>query len=256
MSSSLSAWPVWPEGYDRRVFAEIDSTNAEAARLAPTLAGPTWLLALRQTAGRGRRGRAWADPPGNFAATLVMRTGSDAAAAAQRSFVAALALADALTQATARPEAISLKWPNDVLLNGAKVAGILLETAGQGGRLSPLAIGIGVNLVHAPDAAGLEPGALLPTSVLSATGAQVDPESFLALLAPAFAAWEERLRTHGFAPLRRAFLDRAARLGEPLAARTGTDTITGTFTDIDATGALVLTTPLGRRTVQAADIFF
>ncbi len=248
--------PDWPVGYDRRVFAEIDSTNAEAARLAPLLAGPTWLLALRQTAGRGRRGRAWADPPGNFAATLVLRTGGDAAAAAQRSFVAALALADALTQATARPEAITLKWPNDVLLNGAKVAGILLETAGQGKALSPVAIGIGVNLAHAPDAALLEPGALPPTSVLSSTGAQVDPESFLSLLAPAFAVWEQRLVTHGFAPLRRAFLDRAARLGEPVTARTGTDTVTGTFTDIDATGALVLTTLHGRRTVQAADIFF
>jgi len=253
LSNSL---PRWPAGYDRRVYPEIDSTNAEAARLAPTLGGPTWLLALRQTAGRGRRGRAWADPPGNFAATLVMRVDGDAAAAAQRSFVAALALADALTQATGRAESVTLKWPNDVLLNGAKVAGILLETAGQGGVVSPLAIGIGVNLAHAPDAAALEPDAVPPTSVLSATGAQVNPETFLALLAPAFAAWEQRLVTHGFDPLRRAFLDRAARLGDTITARTGTDTITGTFTDIDAAGALVLTTPRGRQAVLAADIFF
>lgn len=185
-----------------------------------------------------------------------MRTGGDASAAAQRSFVAALALADALTHATARPEGITLKWPNDVLLNGAKVAGILLETAGQGGHTGPLAIGIGVNLAHAPDAVALEPGALGATSVLSATGAQLDPESFLALLAPAFADWEHRLVTHGFGPLRLAFLDRAARLGEAITARTGSDTITGTFTDIDGTGAIVLITPQGRRVVQAADIFF
>jgi BirA family biotin operon repressor/biotin-[acetyl-CoA-carboxylase] ligase len=251
-----SRLPDWPAGYDRRVFPEIDSTNAEAARLAPDLAGPTWLLALRQTAGRGRRGRAWADPPGNFAATLVMRVDGGAAAAAQRSFVAALALADALTQATGRPESIALKWPNDVLLNGGKVAGILLETAGQGGILAPLAIGIGVNLAHAPDAGALEPGAVPPTSVLPTTGAQLDPETFLALLAPAFAAWEARLTTHGFAPLRRAFLDRAARLGETVTARTGSDTLVGAFADIDPTGALVLTTPHGRRAVQAADIFF
>jgi BirA family biotin operon repressor/biotin-[acetyl-CoA-carboxylase] ligase len=251
-----SRLPEWPAGYDRRVYPEIDSTNAEAARLAPTLAGPTWILGLRQTAGRGRRGRAWADPPGNFAATLVMKPEGDAAAAALRSFVAALALADALTQATGRPEGIMLKWPNDVLLNGAKVAGILLETAGQGGVMAPLAIGIGVNLTVAPDADALESGALPPVSVLSATGAQLDPETFLDLLAPAFAAWESRLGIHGFDPLRRAFLDRAARLDEPVSARTGTETITGTFSDIDATGALVLTTPRGRRTVQAADIFF
>lgn len=251
-----SSFPAWPAGYDRRVFPEIDSTNAEAARIAATLARPTWLLALRQTAGRGRRGRAWADPPGNFAATLVMRVPGDAAAAALRSFVAALALADALTQATGRPEGITLKWPNDVLLNGAKVAGILLETTGQGGVMSPLAIGIGVNLVHAPDADRLEPEAVPATSVLSATGAQLDPETFLTLLAPAFAHWEDRLRTHGFGPLRRAFLDRAARLGDTVTARTGADTLTGTFTDIDATGALVLTTSRGRHLVQAADIFF
>lgn len=248
--------PTWPAGYDRRVLAEIDSTNAEAARLAGTLAGPTWILAVRQTAGRGRRGRAWADPPGNFAATLVMPADAVTGAPALRSFVAALALADALTRTTARPEAITLKWPNDVLLNGAKVAGILLETTGQGSAAGPLAIGIGVNLVHAPDPGTLEDGASAPTSVLSATGADIDPETFLSLLAPAFARWEDALRQHGFAPLRRAFLDRAARLGAPITARTLRDTLTGTFTDIDETGALVLTTAKGRTAVQAADIFF
>ncbi|PWR00830.1 biotin--[acetyl-CoA-carboxylase] ligase [Meridianimarinicoccus roseus] len=253
MSSST---PVWPAGHDRRVLAEVDSTNAEAARIAATLAGPTWILALRQTAGRGRRGRAWNDPPGNFAATLAIPSGAAPAQAALRSFVAALALADALTQATARPEAISLKWPNDVLLNGAKVAGILLETTGQGGTPGPLAIGIGVNLSHAPDPGTLEPEAKAPTSVLSATGAAIDPESFLDLLAPAFARWEATLRQHGFAPLRRAFLDRAARFGEPITARTLRETLTGTFTDIDETGALVLTTAKGPVAVQAADIFF
>lgn len=252
MSSSL---PRWPDGYDRLVLTEVDSTNAEAARISDTLAAPTWILALRQTSGRGRRGRAWTDPPGNFAATLVMRPDKGAADAALRSFVAALALADALTQATGRAEAITLKWPNDVLLNGAKVAGILLETAGQGGQMSPLAVGIGVNLAHAPDAASLLPGALPPTSVLSATGAALDPETFLQLLAAAFAEWEQRLTTYGFDPLRRAFLDRAARLGEVITARTGRDTLTGTFTDIDAAGALVLTTAQGRHTVQAAEIY-
>ncbi|WP_243721833.1 biotin--[acetyl-CoA-carboxylase] ligase [Meridianimarinicoccus aquatilis] len=247
---------VWPTGYDRRVLSEVDSTNAEAARLAPTLAGPTWILGLRQTAGRGRRGRVWSDPPGNFAATLVMMPKGEPAQAALRSFVAALALADALTQVTARPEAISLKWPNDVLLNGAKVAGILLETTGQGGQMSSLAVGVGVNLTHAPDLDTLEPGAVSPTSVLSATGANVDPETFLCLLGSAFAHWEDKLVTHGFAPLRLAFLDRAARLGEPITARTGRETFVGTFTDVDAHGALVLTTAKGRQTVQAAEIFF
>ncbi|WP_193141756.1 MULTISPECIES: biotin--[acetyl-CoA-carboxylase] ligase [unclassified Meridianimarinicoccus] len=246
----------WPDGVGRRVLAEVDSTNAEAARLAPELSGPTWILGLRQTAGRGRRGRAWQSAEGNFAATLVMRVPDGPAAAAQRSFVAALALQDALAEATRRPEAIRLKWPNDVLLNGAKVAGILLESSGQGGAPGPLCVGIGVNLAQEPDAGTLEPDALAPTSVLSATGIRISPEEFLDLLAPTFATWETRLTTYGFDPLRRAFLDHAAKLGEVITARTAKDSLTGTFTDIDATGALVLTGAKGRVVLPAADIFF
>lgn len=177
-------------------------------------------------------------------------------AAAQRSFVAALALDDVLSKATRRPEAISLKWPNDVLLNGAKVAGILLETSGQGTHLSPLCVGIGVNLVEAPEATALEPEAMMPTSVLSATGIRLTPEEFLDLLAPAFADWDARLTTYGFDPLRRAFLNRAAKRGEVITARTARDSFTGTFTDIDADGALVLTGAKGPVTLPAADIFF
>ena len=122
---SLSADPTaWPEGVARHVLAEVDSTNSEAARLAPQLTQPTWIMAHRQTAARGRRGRAWISPEGNFAATLVMRPGGEPAAAALRSFVAALALADALALVVGPGAVIALKWPNDVLLNGGKVAGI------------------------------------------------------------------------------------------------------------------------------------
>ena len=120
----------------------------EAARRLPDLRGPTWILALRQTAGRGRRGRAWTDPAGNFAATLVMRLDEPPARLALRSFVAALALHDALAAATGLPQGFALKWPNDVLLNGGKLSGILLESPGAG----VLALGIGVNLRHAPEA--------------------------------------------------------------------------------------------------------
>ena len=97
---------------------------------------------------------------------------------------------------------------------------------------------------------------MAPTSVFSATGARLSPEEFLDLLAPAFAAWEEKLATFGFAPLRSAFLSRAARKGEVVTARTGRETLTGTFADIDATGALVLRTAKGPVAVAAADIYF
>ena len=247
----------WPEGYGRQVLAETDSTNAEAARQAHALAGPTWILALHQSAGRGRRGRPWCDPPGNFAATLVMRPAEAPALVALRSFVASLALLEALSRVTGRVGAFALKWPNDVLLNGGKVAGILLESlGGGGGRVAHLAIGIGVNLKSAPAPHELEEGALRPVSLLSEAGVAVSAEEFLDILAPAYARWEGRFTTYGFAPVREAWLARAARLGEAITARTGTESITGIFETVDAAGNLVLSTPKGRQAIAAADVFF
>ncbi|WFE74401.1 biotin--[acetyl-CoA-carboxylase] ligase [Roseinatronobacter sp. S2] len=243
----------WPEGVGRRVLPETDSTNAEAARMASGLSGPCWILGLRQTQGRGRRGRDWHDQTGNFAATYVTRPGGPPDQVALRSFVAALALHDALVTVTARPESFALKWPNDVLLNGGKLAGILLESVGQGAQVSHLAIGIGVNLLHAPDA---EDGALRPVSLMSETGIATSPEEFLDVLAPAYAKWEHQLVTYGFAAIRQAWMNSAARLGERIVARTVTDSYEGTFEGIDATGALMLRTAQGRRAIPAADVFF
>ena len=246
----------WPAGYDRVILPETDSTMAEAQRRVPTLSGPTWILALNQTAARGRRGRAWVNPKGNFAATLVMRPALGANLAALRSFTASLALFDAFVALTGRTEPYALKWPNDVLLNGGKVAGILLESAGQGGDVSFVSIGIGVNLATAPQASEVEERALRPVSLLSETGAAIPPEAFLDALAPAYAAYETQLTTYGFAPIREAWLARAARLGQPVTARTASEEISGTFETIDAHGNIVLRSPRGQRTIPAADIFF
>ncbi len=229
---------------------------AEAARRAPMLTAPTWICALEQSAARGRRGRVWVNPQGNFAASLVLRPEGAAAQAALRSFVAALALRDALAAVTGRPEALGLKWPNDVLLNGGKLAGILLESTGQGGRIDTLIIGIGVNLVAAPTATEVEPGAVAPVSLLGETGVSITPEDFLSHLAPAYDRWERAFATHGFAPIRTAWLQGATRLGETLTARMPRDEITGTFTDVDSDGQLVLETGQGPRRIAAADIFF
>lgn len=233
------------------MLAEVDSTNAHALREAPQLAGPVWFLGLRQTAGRGRRGRAWTDPAGNFAATYLCRPNGSPEQAAQRSFVAALALYDALLALTGSAQALALKWPNDVLLNGGKVAGILLESAGA--EVRHLAVGIGVNLLNAPS--GIDTPHP-PVSLLAETGLRITPEAFLDLLAPAFAQWEGQLQIHGFAPIRTEWMARAARLGQLITARTVTETLEGTFEGIDASGALVLTVPQGRRTIPAADVFF
>lgn len=242
----------WPEGYGRRVLAEVDSTNAEAARIAGQLAAPEWILGLRQTAGKGRRGRPWADPVGNFAGTLVLPAPGAPLLAAQRSFVASLALFDAFVAVSGRAEPFALKWPNDVLLNGGKLAGILLESLPGGS----LAIGIGVNLASAPDAGAVEQRALRPVSLLSETGASVTPEDFLTALASAYAQHEASFVTYGFAPIREAWLRRAARLGEVITARTGKTETVGTFTDVDETGNLVLQTAQGRTAIPAADVFF
>lgn len=252
----MSIKDTWPEGVARHVLGETDSTNAEAARLAPHLSGPAWILAHRQTAARGRRGRAWQMPTGNFAATYVMRPTERPEVVALRSFVASLALFDAFVAVSGRPEPFALKWPNDVLLNGGKVAGILLESLGQGASVDHLAIGIGVNLVAAPGAAEVEAGAVRPVSLIEETGARVTPEEFLTQLARAYAAWEARFTSEGFAPIRSAWLARAARLGQPITAKTGRETLLGTFETVDETGALVLQTAGGRRAVPAADVFF
>lgn len=246
----------WPAGTGRLVLPTVDSTNAEGARLAPSLTGPCWILGGEQTGGRGRRGRAWASPRGNFHATLVMRPEGPPAQAALRSFVAALALRQALAQVGGTAAPFALKWPNDVLCNGGKIAGILLESTGQGPQVAHLAIGIGVNLIAAPDASFLDPGALPAVTLLAETGRRVEPEVLLDALAPAFADWETRLQADGFAPVRREWLAHAARLGEPIRARTGTETREGVFEDIDMTGALVLRMAGGRVAIPAADVFF
>lgn len=222
--------------------------------MAPRLSGPAWIITHDQYDGRGRRGRSWSMPAGNFAGSLAIKPSGSAAEVALYSFVAGLALYDALAAVAGPSARLALKWPNDVLLNGGKVAGILLESVGQGGQVAALAVGCGVNLAGAPPA---EPGAAFaPVSLLGETAISVTPEEFLDVLAPAFAHWAARLRAEGFAPLREAFLARAARLGDTITARTGTAELHGRFEGIDDSGALILVTAGGRQTVPAADVFF
>ena len=254
----------WPTGVGRLVLAQTDSTNAHAARLAQQgTVGPIWILGLAQTAARGRRGRHWDMAPGNFAATLLMAPQGAPATVALRSFVAALALYDALADALSAVGAdpasrLSLKWPNDVLLDDGKVAGILLEsTSGPQGRsVQHLAVGIGVNLIAAPAMAAVELGAVCPVSLTGQGGPEILPEPFLAVLAGHFALWEAQLTHHGFAPIRQAWLARAARLGQKIVARLPGCEIAGRFDGIDDTGALLIETAQGRETIAAADVFF
>lgn len=237
----------WPSGYGLKWFEEIDSTNEEARRLAQRgEEGPLWLSATRQTAGRGRQGRNWETPSGNLAATLLVRPQRPQSEWPQLSFVTAVAASD--MAASLAPDArIALKWPNDVLADGQKLAGILLENAH-----GALAIGIGVNLTHYP--AGTE----FPATSLAALGAEVPPAGeTLTRLAAAFAKWYEVWSAQGFSVIRDAWLARAHGLGTRIRARLVKQERSGMFEGIDENGALLLNEGLGRISVlPAADIFF
>ena len=249
----MTASPVWPDGYALKHFEVIDSTNEEARRLA--LAGergPVWIAADRQSAGRGRRGRNWESPTGNLAATLFVRPAKPAVDCAQLSFVAAICASDMVTR-YAGSAAVRVKWPNDVLADGKKIAGILLESASAGGeRLDWLAVGVGVNLAVFPD--GME----FPATSLTALGiAPPSPRDALAALATAWAKWYDVWMTRGFADIRDVWLSRAAGLGTRIRARLQNEETHGVFEGIDATGALILRESLDRvRTISAGEVFF
>jgi BirA family transcriptional regulator, biotin operon repressor / biotin---[acetyl-CoA-carboxylase] ligase len=232
------------------IFDSLASTNAYALE---QLNGPAWVMARMQTAGRGRRARPWASPLGNLYATHLLHPTEAPATVALRSFAAALALHGAILETTGHQAA--LKWPNDVLVNGGKVAGILLEAARRQSRPC-LAIGFGVNLISAPDPSMVEAGASIPISLQTATGHTIAPEDFLTALAQSYAHWEDIFQTQGFGPLRAAWLNKAARIGQPIRARTGTATHEGLFDTIDDAGNLILTTAAGTLAIPAADVFF
>ena len=236
-------------------FDALDSTNAEARRRAEAgELGPLWITAARQVAGRGRRGRAWETGAGNLAATLLTTTHRAPAEAANLSFVAALAVAD--LAASVVPDAlVKLKWPNDVLVDGRKVSGILIESGRVGGGALWLAVGIGVNLRTPPEASE-RPATALADHLRPELSAP--PEALVALqtLAAAFARHAAAWETQGFAPVRRAWLGRAYGLGRPCAARLERETVEGIAEDLDATGALIVRLADGsRRAITAGDVF-
>lgn len=223
-----------------------------SAHLFPNV---TWFTAQRQTAAHGRRGRPWVAPEGNFYGTVTMMS-PDMELSSQRSFVAALALYDGLRGVMGEGPKLALKWPNDVLLNNGKVAGVLLESLWATGKTWGVAVGIGVNLIAAPDMEQVEKGAVYPVSVKGESGVDVTPDLFLRHLAPAFARWDAQLTTYGFEPIRTAWLSKAARLGETIVARLPHEYIVGRFETIDENGYLVLNTAKGPRAIAAADVFF
>jgi BirA family biotin operon repressor/biotin-[acetyl-CoA-carboxylase] ligase len=220
------------------VLEEAGSTNTEAFKLAAAgEAGPLWVVARRQTQGRGRSGRHWTSPTGNLYASLLQRLSCPQAVVHQLSLLAGVAVVDAMLAAAGGPIAgLRLKWPNDVLIGEAKCAGILPESQ-SGGRASEVTvvIGIGINLVSHPDGLGRA------ATHVAAHGVQVTPEAMLGHLAEAMQRWLGSWECgRGFAQVRAAWLRHGGVPGESLSVDTGRERIAGTFVDLDASGALVM----------------
>jgi BirA family biotin operon repressor/biotin-[acetyl-CoA-carboxylase] ligase len=241
---------LWPQGYGRIQHQELDSTNSEARRLAEAgEPGPVWISAARQSAGRGRRGRVWDSGEGNLAATLLLRPNTHPSITGQLSFVAALATAE-MADHFAPTAAITVKWPNDVLAEGRKLAGILLEGGGAS-EGNWLAIGIGVNLASFPE------GTEFPATSLAQVGiAPPSSEDALCVLAGAFAHWYDAWMKDGFEIVRTAWLARASGLGASIRARLPNETRSGIFEGIDEGGALLLNEQGRVRAIAAGEVFF
>lgn len=239
-----------PDGWRLVALPEVDSTSDELRRRAAEAPGEGLVVtAAVQTKGRGRRGRSWASPGGgNLYLSVRLSQAKTLADSAQMSFVAAIALGDALAEA-APHLAVRFKWPNDLLVDGRKVSGILLETDGPW-----VLLGMGVNLAFAPPAEG----ATFPPTSLAAEGAEVSRQALLPALCRHLHEVLRLWRSQGFGVIRRLWLARARGLGETVVARMQSgEELSGTFADLDADGALVMDVPgAGRRRVLAGDVFF
>lgn len=235
-------------GVRLRAYDTIDSTNAEALRLLRQgEPGPLWITAETQSAGRGRRGRKWISVPGNLHASLLLTDPGPVAQWPELSFVAALAVHDALVElAPQMRPMLALKWPNDLLLSGAKLAGILIEGEGQEEE-GAVVIGIGVNCAAHPA------GAAFPATDLAAGGASISAGALFGALSVKMlgrlAQWN---RGNGFATIRADWLARAAGLGEAIRVALADRELSGRFEGLDEAGGLILIAPDGGKVMVAA----
>jgi BirA family biotin operon repressor/biotin-[acetyl-CoA-carboxylase] ligase len=240
-----------PSPFRLIAYETIGSTNDEAKRLARNGAKEGAIVwAKTQTAGRGRRGRVWVSPPGNLHMSLVLRPNCRAGVAAQLGFVATLGVTAALHE-LAPGVTVRCKWPNDVLANGKKIAGILLETEMTASDNPDfVVIGIGVNLASSPDDTPYQATSLAREGVDS-----IAPEVVLVRFVGCFAKRLKVWREEGFGPIRDAWLSQATGLGEPIQVRLDRDMLAGRFLDLADDGALMLGTPDGNRRIAAGEIF-
>ncbi len=230
-----------PAGYRRIAFDRVGSTNDEVRLLADAGAGEGIIVTGGvQTAGRGRQGRTWVSPQGNLYASFLLRPKVGPARAGEFGFGAAVAVAETVEHLAPGAHA-KCKWPNDVLVNGQKIAGILLESRGTPETLDWLIAGIGVNVGTAPEKT------TWPATSIVGLGGEASAERSLETLAARLDHWYRRWLDAGFAPLREAWLARAHALGETLKIKRNGDEREGKFVGLDPSGALVLELAGSRR---------
>ncbi|HUB48170.1 MAG TPA: biotin--[acetyl-CoA-carboxylase] ligase [Acetobacteraceae bacterium] len=230
--------------FEVRHYHELGSTNDEARRLVEAGAPHgTVVHADEQTAGRGRFSRRWISPPGNLYVSIVLRPELPAARNVELGFLAALAVADAVDALLPRQVRAALKWPNDVLVRDGKIAGILLEQAGEA-----LILGIGLNVLHAPS------GLSYRVSTIVGCGGLATVDGTREKLLDALGRWLAIWQTDGFAAVRAAWLARAHPPGSSLSVRLPDRFVTGLFLGIDTDGTLLLDTPQGRARIIAGDV--
>jgi len=239
----VSRAPVLPDGWTLVALDTVGSTNDEAAQLADAGAPEgTVVWSREQTGGRGRRGRVWASPVGNLYTSTILRPDCPAQRAAELGFAAALAVADIVPAG----REVRVKWPNDVLVDGGKIAGILLESSiGQTGQVQHVVAGIGVNVGFAPQLPEMRyPGSALGGSVEAAL------EKLTAALAARLAEW----RREGFETVRAAWLAKAGPLGAEVDVKLGEGLVRGRFAGLDREGALLLDTATGPRKIVSGEL--
>jgi BirA family biotin operon repressor/biotin-[acetyl-CoA-carboxylase] ligase len=249
-------------GYRLEAFESIGSTNAEAlSRARAGEHGPIWFVTPEQTAGRGRRHRPWIAPRGNLASSILEVIDVSPAVAATLGFAAGLALEASLRKVSVEAALrspgsdhmkFSLKWPNDVLAGQQKLAGILLEAEAVAGDQLAVVVGIGTNVVAAPE------GMPTPATSLTALGVDVGAEELFATLSDSWVEFRMLWNNgRGFEEIRRLWLERAAGLGQTVSIQSGGSTVEGTFDTIDDTGCMIVRTSEGRRvSISAGDVYF
>ncbi|MDQ2802444.1 MAG: biotin--[acetyl-CoA-carboxylase] ligase [Pseudomonadota bacterium] len=234
-----------PLVFQVRLYDSLGSTNDEARRLAGAGAPHGTVVSAReQTAGRGREARRWASPPGNLYASFVLRLDLPAARLAELSFVSALVVADAVDALLPAGPRAELKWPNDVLVGGKKISGILIEWVAE-----TAIVGIGLNVLCRPD------DTTYPATSLAHAGAPAPTvDAARSGVLDAIASRLEEWVDHGFAPVRAAWLARAHKPGTGLKVTVGGVTRQGIFADLGLDGALLLETPEGVCRILAGDV--